>query len=828
MHGLKVGIINGSSGSRNQETLKRFRAEPPGYHVIVSTEAGSEGINLQVANVLVNYDLPWNPMIVEQRIGRIQRLASEHASVGVFNIMLRGTFEEYIVGRLMEKLQMASHAIGDIEALLEASGINEDDENGAISFDERIRQLVIAALAGKDVEAATRQAEQSIEDAKNELKQEEENINALLGGMDGAEYVGPRIPTLPEGVRSMDPCGFTLAAFESLGARIIPQSSDLYLVEENGGREYVCFEEHIALGKRIRLYAPGSAAFAQLVSRVIATGVYDVQDLDQNPMRDCEESALQWVLTFGGTFQGIEVEEVSRCFEGHVVIRIRATVAHDSYERLVEIPCSPMEHNAWLDRSGLGPLPYTIENPSVLGIDLERLGTVAMLDEAISEFCRFYLERRSQEVVSAGNDERKRKNLEDEFTPRIAMTLVALKGNLHRQMKVRVKYRLDAEFDYTNMLTVIPHIGQLTDTPALGMCTYSGKTVPVTCLKKCQITGAYVLQHLLVQSEISSRLALPEFTILCSMSGKRVLKDEAELSAVTGHLVASPLLKTSALSGKRAEPCHFGRCEFTRAEVLNTELAKSEISGKFYRIDEQMRSVVSGKTGHKEEFVLCHETHQPLIVTEAEQCEVTGQYVRQGVLDQCAISHKRVLPSELERCSATGKRALRKFLVTSSLSGNRVLEEVAIRSATGKFCTPLETKLCLWSGRKCHPDDLLKCTLTGLPIHFEFITGNEPPRLQTLIDLLNGIKRTADMPDIWEDITKKTEKVIGKGHCRVEVAVLSPDKQRLAVSVVVRTLFGLSVRQVGLLYEMEKQSIVGMIAQGRRTSGGWSDEKLRY
>jgi SNF2 family DNA or RNA helicase len=82
-HGLKVGIINGSSGARNQETIARFRKNPPDCHVIVSTEAGSEGINLQVANVLVNYDLPWNPMIVEQRIGRIQRLASEHASVGV-------------------------------------------------------------------------------------------------------------------------------------------------------------------------------------------------------------------------------------------------------------------------------------------------------------------------------------------------------------------------------------------------------------------------------------------------------------------------------------------------------------------------------------------------------------------------------------------------------------------------------------------------------------------------------------------------------------------------------------------------------------------------
>jgi helicase-like protein len=50
--GLKVGIINGSSGQRNQDTIKRFWKNPPDCHVIVSTEAGSEGVNLQVANVL--------------------------------------------------------------------------------------------------------------------------------------------------------------------------------------------------------------------------------------------------------------------------------------------------------------------------------------------------------------------------------------------------------------------------------------------------------------------------------------------------------------------------------------------------------------------------------------------------------------------------------------------------------------------------------------------------------------------------------------------------------------------------------------------------------
>jgi hypothetical protein len=77
-------------------------------------------------------------MIVEQRIGRVQRLASEHAKVYVYSVILRAIFEEYIVARLMEKLQMASHAIGDVEALLEATGMAESGD-AAAGFEQQNR-----------------------------------------------------------------------------------------------------------------------------------------------------------------------------------------------------------------------------------------------------------------------------------------------------------------------------------------------------------------------------------------------------------------------------------------------------------------------------------------------------------------------------------------------------------------------------------------------------------------------------------------------------------------------------------------------------------------
>jgi superfamily II DNA or RNA helicase len=334
--GFKVGIINGDSGDRNQETIHRFREKPPALRIIVSTEAGSEGVNLQVANVLVNYDLPWNPMIVEQRIGRVQRLASEYPFVSIYNVTLRGTFEDYIVGRLMAKLQMAAHAIGDVEALLQGADVGDNDDDAGEGFEEKILKLVLATLAGKEVERAARLAEKSIDDAKAELEREQTNINQMLGGTDGAEYVGPRSPTLPKVRRSMDPQDFTLHSLDVLGAHVTPEPNGLYLAEENGGRERIRFKEADLPEIRSTFYGPGSPAYQRLVSRVVATGVHDVEDADREPVKKSEHVARAWLEGFEAKSTSIEIEKASRIFTGSALLRVRATVAHDSYERLVD------------------------------------------------------------------------------------------------------------------------------------------------------------------------------------------------------------------------------------------------------------------------------------------------------------------------------------------------------------------------------------------------------------------------------------------------------------------------------------------------------------
>jgi ERCC4-related helicase len=811
--GLKVGIINGSSGQRNQDTIARFRADPPEIRTIVSTETGSEGVNLQVANVLINFDLPWNPMVVEQRIGRVQRLASPHASVSILNITLAGTFEEYIVGRLMTKLQMATDAIGDIESLLEASGMGGGDEGAG--FDERIRELVIAALAGKDMKAAAEKVAKSIDEGKKTLEREKENIDRTLGGMDGYEYVGPRAPTLSPPTRSMAFEPFTRAALASLGGMVVDQAPGVLRINVDGGHEYARLHDEV--DRRFAnapLYAPGSAAFQRLVDKVSASAMHRVEDCDAAPRRTAEELARAWVEGFGGKAARLEITDVQCRFSGRAAVRVRATVAHDSYERLVDVACDSNAHNRAVGLDGLSVLPDLIQDPAISGLDAKRVVDAAHRDPDIAEFSRFYLERRSQEIEAARGDARKQKKLEDEFTPRIEVTLVALEGGVERRLNVKVRYRVDAA-EYASELTIVPKEQRIDALPEMAPCEDSGLTVPDECLATCAMSHKRVLKHRLKKSGISDRYALPEHVFTCGLTGKNILTDEAGTSDVTHAFVDRRLLKTCAITGKKVEPSYIGRCAFTNADVMKEHLAVSEASGKSYRNDQAEVSVVSGKTGHRSEFIVCHETRQPLVETEAELCEQTKKRVRPGVLETCSATSKRVLSSELETCSVSGKRAVRSLLVESSVSGARLLEAEGIRSAFGKYCAPVEAKRCQWSGQVLHPDDIRTCALLGLPVHFQFLSGGSQ-RLQVVEEMLNGIRRTADGSDRWEEIRLKAVAAVNNTRCRVGAAEFSPDKRSLAICVEVKSLLGLRTQHAGMLYSLEQNAIVGRVAVMKR------------
>ena len=103
--------------------LKRFRRESSG--VLVSTRAGAEGLNLQFCHQLVNYELPWNPMVVEQRIGRVHRFGQTR-DVELFNYAAKGTVEAHILRLLHTKIRLFELVVGELDMILDRM----EDEDG--------------------------------------------------------------------------------------------------------------------------------------------------------------------------------------------------------------------------------------------------------------------------------------------------------------------------------------------------------------------------------------------------------------------------------------------------------------------------------------------------------------------------------------------------------------------------------------------------------------------------------------------------------------------------------------------------------------------------
>jgi hypothetical protein len=102
------------------ERGRRIRAfrEDPTVQILLSSEVGSEGLDFQFCHLLFNYDLPWNPMVVEQRIGRLDRIGQESDRIIICNLSVKGTIEQRILDRLYNRIHIFEESIGDLEPIL--------------------------------------------------------------------------------------------------------------------------------------------------------------------------------------------------------------------------------------------------------------------------------------------------------------------------------------------------------------------------------------------------------------------------------------------------------------------------------------------------------------------------------------------------------------------------------------------------------------------------------------------------------------------------------------------------------------------------------------
>lgn len=130
----------GMNNSEKDEAIRRFRED---VNILLSSETGGEGRNLQFCRTMINFDLPWNPMRIEQRIGRIHRIG-QTGDVFIFNFCIKGSIEEHILRVLHDKINMFELVVGEIDSIIG----NLDDE---IEFSDIVLDLWLKATSEQNL-----------------------------------------------------------------------------------------------------------------------------------------------------------------------------------------------------------------------------------------------------------------------------------------------------------------------------------------------------------------------------------------------------------------------------------------------------------------------------------------------------------------------------------------------------------------------------------------------------------------------------------------------------------------------------------------------------
>ena len=153
--GFRVAMVHGGTlDDERVELRNRFRldsAEPQALDVLLFSEVGCEGLDYQFCDCIVNYDLPWNPMRIEQRIGRIDRNGQQSESVSIYNLITPGTVDADIYDRCLWRIGVFDHELGANEEIL--GEIAREIENIAQDFglSEEERRVKLEQLADNQI-----------------------------------------------------------------------------------------------------------------------------------------------------------------------------------------------------------------------------------------------------------------------------------------------------------------------------------------------------------------------------------------------------------------------------------------------------------------------------------------------------------------------------------------------------------------------------------------------------------------------------------------------------------------------------------------------------
>ena len=144
-------IIEFQGGLSREEKSERINAFKNGEaDILISTDTGAEGLNFQFCRNLVNYDLPWNPMSVEQRIGRLDRIG-QNREMYIYSFATEGTMEEHVVDLIINKMCCVGLVIGELPIILFNLGLDGDGKAGKNKIEERLMNSFIDSKGNLDI-----------------------------------------------------------------------------------------------------------------------------------------------------------------------------------------------------------------------------------------------------------------------------------------------------------------------------------------------------------------------------------------------------------------------------------------------------------------------------------------------------------------------------------------------------------------------------------------------------------------------------------------------------------------------------------------------------
>jgi SNF2 family DNA or RNA helicase len=163
-------IIEFTGGLTREEKTEKIKEFKSSANIMISTETGAEGLNFQFCNNLINYDLPWNPMAVEQRIGRLDRIGQQK-DMNIFSLATKGTMEEHVVDLIINKMCCIGLVIGELPIILFNLGLDGEGKLGVNKIEEMLMNKFLESknnleIFSKEVKEIAEIIEEGIESYK--------------------------------------------------------------------------------------------------------------------------------------------------------------------------------------------------------------------------------------------------------------------------------------------------------------------------------------------------------------------------------------------------------------------------------------------------------------------------------------------------------------------------------------------------------------------------------------------------------------------------------------------------------------------------------------